>query len=126
MPLPAQAEALSAPNWCSPVRSRSNQGTTGVGQTPLWRGSVMAHSTDDPYWQAKVRSEARSNGPLAGVVENACLSCHAAGQQYAYRAGTTPMRLDDLNPVGHEGVTCAARHQMSAVSLGERLAHRRV
>ncbi|MCB1022123.1 MAG: hypothetical protein KDC27_19490 [Acidobacteria bacterium] len=118
--MPAQAEALAATELLLPPRSRSNYGATGVGQTPLWRGSVMAHAADDPYWQAKVRSEARANGPLAGVVENACLSCHAAGQQYAYRAGATPMRLGDLNTVGHEGVTCAVCHQMSAASLGEK------
>ncbi len=120
LPLPDATEAAASAELVHPLRSLASGISTGVGQTPLWRGSVMAHAGEDPYWLAKVRAEARANGSLAPVIENVCLSCHSAGQQYAYRASATPMRLDELNAVGAEGVTCTICHQMSAEGLGEK------
>ena len=117
IPLPAGAVSLDPVEAFRPHRSRSTITSVGVGATALWRGSVMAHASRDPYWKAKVRAEARANPTLAGVVEDTCLRCHATGQQYGTRA-SGGLALSDLNDVGAEGVTCAVCHQIGADGLG--------
>ena len=42
-----------------------------------WRSSMMAHSSKDPFWRAKVASEIIENPSLAAVIEDKCTSCHA-------------------------------------------------
>lgn len=119
IPLPADAVALDPVEGYHPIRSRSARASVGVGATALWRGSVMAHSTRDPYWQAKVRAESRANPSLSAVVEDTCLRCHAPGQQYGTRAAGG-LSFDEINAVGQEGVTCAVCHQMQPDGLGTR------
>lgn len=117
IPLPADAVSLDPVEGYRPHRSRATTTGVGVGQAPLWRGSVMAHSAKDPYWKAKVRTESRANPSLSGLVEDTCLRCHAPGQQYGTRAHGG-LALDQLNGVGAEGVTCVICHQIGADGLG--------
>lgn len=79
----------------------------------------MAHSSRDPYWKAKVRSEARTNPAIAATVEDTCLRCHAPAQQYGARAGGG-LRFDELNGAGKEGVSCVICHQMGPDGLGSK------
>ena len=41
-----------------------------------WRGSMMANSARDPYWQAAVRRETVDYPAAASVIQNECAACH--------------------------------------------------
>ena len=83
----------------------------------LWSASMMAHAAVDPYWQAKVRYETATTPEAAGVIENACLSCHAPMQQYEARS-KGGLRFDSLNEAGRQGVSCTVCHQIDPANLG--------
>ena len=91
-----------------------------VAPFALWSSSMMSHSSVDPYWRAKVRFEGAENPAAVAVIENTCLSCHAAGQQYDLGRGGAPMRLDQVQGIGLEGVTCTVCHQIDPENLGTR------
>lgn len=88
-----------------------------VGPYSLWSGTMMAHAAQDPYWLAKVRFEARETPTAAAEIENTCLSCHAPAQQYTHRLIEQPMRLDAIDKMGSEGVTCTVCHQIAPNNL---------
>ncbi|MBL8230666.1 MAG: hypothetical protein JNL98_19395 [Bryobacterales bacterium] len=91
-----------------------------VGQAALWRGSMMAHSSRDPYWKAKVRYEIAQTPAAAATIEDTCLRCHAPQQQYERRSRNATLKLDELNDLGREGVACTVCHQISPKALGTR------
>lgn len=91
-----------------------------VGQAALWRGSMMAHSSRDPYWKAKVRFEMSQTPAAAAIIEDTCLRCHAPQQQYERRIRNASLRLDELNDLGREGVGCTVCHQITPRNLGAR------
>ena len=41
-----------------------------------WRGSMMANSARDPYWQAAVRRETIDYPAAAAAIEDECAACH--------------------------------------------------
>ena len=41
-----------------------------------WRGSMMAQSARDPYWQAAVRGETLDHPRAAAAIEHECSRCH--------------------------------------------------
>jgi hypothetical protein len=85
-----------------------------------WQPDVMANGLADPYFQAAVIEEARTNPALAGEIEDLCLTCHAPmGRTHAHNTG------DGLDSEGHyrletaldqmharEAVSCTACHQI--------------
>jgi len=60
---------------CSLCHTRLGE-NNGLGQYPLWQGSVMAHAGRDPYWQAKTASEIKQNPALAKLIDDKCHRCH--------------------------------------------------
>ncbi|MGF1546044.1 MAG: hypothetical protein ACFCUG_01805 [Thiotrichales bacterium] len=87
---------------------------------------MMAHSFNDPYFQAVLETESMDEFPtLAGLIEDRCLTCHAPmGRENAFKSNT---RLDGdgfyrhaqalLDPSGREGVSCTLCHQIAATEL---------
>jgi len=51
----------------------SEEGPVTVGQ---WSASIMAYGSDDPFWQAKVRSEVLRAPHLRETIEGKCAACH--------------------------------------------------
>src|SRR5262245_7601934 len=45
-----------------------------IGQS--WRGSMMANSSRDPYWQASVRRETIDHPRAKDAIEDECSKCH--------------------------------------------------
>jgi len=94
-----------------------------ISPVALWRTSMMALATRDPFYLAVFAEElARSPGERA-TIERTCLRCHApAGSEEsdgalgfdALVAGTEPAAM-----LGREGVTCTLCHQIAASGLGE-------
>jgi len=110
-----------------------NSITTPSGQDASigldWRGSIMANSSRDPYWQASVRREVLDHPNRRAEIEDECTICHMPMQRFAARAagsqgvafarmptkgGTAP--LDSLSA---DGVSCTLCHQIQAERLGE-------
>ena len=93
-----------------------------------WRGSIMANSSRDPYWQASVRREMLDHPRAAAEIEDECAICHmpmaraqanARGRKLSIFAHLPVSRRtapDDL--LAHDGVSCTMCHQISAKSLG--------
>lgn len=93
-----------------------------------WRGSMMAHSARDPYWQASVRRETLDHPSVAAAIENECAACHMPMDRFqATAAGQLGSVFPHL-PVGQtaapasllalDGVSCSVCHQIQPDRLG--------
>lgn len=69
------AEACSACHAAADSRRGANpdDGPVIVG---LWSASIMAYGSDDPFFQAKVRSEVLRAPEHRGLIEAKCSACH--------------------------------------------------
>lgn len=86
-----------------------------------WKGTMMANSSKDPFWRAKVSHEVLVNPSHAAALENSCTSCHAPlGHYTAFFRGESPYRMADIHgdSLGLDGVSCAACHQQSPDQIG--------
>ena len=98
-----------------------------------WRHTAMAHSFDDPYFQAVVQDETEHFPSLAGTIEDKCLTCHSPmARTYAHETGLALdtadcptdedgcYRMDSAHSdmSAREGVSCTLCHQISADNLG--------
>ncbi|HEY7498704.1 MAG TPA: hypothetical protein VH740_09330 [Vicinamibacterales bacterium] len=93
-----------------------------------WRGSMMANSARDPYWQASVRRETLDHPRAAEDIEDECATCHMPmartdarasgrkGQVFAHLSQRSGNARRDL--LAHDGVSCTMCHQISAQNLG--------
>jgi hypothetical protein len=93
-----------------------------------WRGSIMANSSRDPYWQASVRREAMDHPEAAAGIEDACAACHMPmaraqaeangriGQVFAHLPAGTRAAAEDR--LAHDGVSCTMCHQITDKKLG--------
>ncbi len=89
-----------------------------IGPHALWKSSMMAHSSQDPYWRAKVRFEMDQPSADAAAVQDFCLRCHAPAQQYSKRVHGDRLSLPALDELGVDGVTCTVCHQITERELG--------
>lgn len=103
-----------------PFRAGARPGDASIAPGALFAGGVMAHSSRDPYWLAKVRSESAATPAAAETIEDTCLRCHAPQQQYEAHIAGRKLRLSDLDEAGREGVGCTVCHQITAKDLGSK------
>lgn len=105
---PAEGEVLPDPH--------GEEISPGVGR----KHSVMAHSFDDPYFQAVMQDETAHFSDLSGLIEDRCLNCHSPmGYTHAHQTGTG---LDadgyyraataKTQMLAREGVSCTLCHQI--------------
>ena len=107
--------------WTPPrLRDQARPGPAQIGPGALWKSTMMAHASVDPYWRAKVRFESAITPAASSVIEDKCLSCHAPMQQYNFRQAGQQMRLDQLGGLGLEGVGCTVCHQITSRGFGAR------
>ena len=99
----------------------SDQNGLDVSIETDWSSTMMANSTRDPFWHAKVRSELNRNPQLASVINDKCSRCHAPMANFeAHNAGEPLEILDNgflnANHPRHDealnGVSCSACHQI--------------
>jgi hypothetical protein len=93
-----------------------------------WRGSMMANSARDPYWQAAVRREILDHPKAQAAIEDECSICHMPMTTFTARAAGGKGRILEHLPIGQaesadavlaaDGVSCTVCHQISADSLG--------
>ena len=85
-----------------------------------WRGSMMANSARDPYWQAAVRREILDHPTAQAAIEDECSICHMPMTTFAARASGGKGRILDYLPIGRggdpdaalaaDGVSCTVCH----------------
>ncbi len=93
-----------------------------------WRGSMMAHSSRDPYWHAAVRREITEHSAARGAIEDKCASCHMPMSRFmAKTAGEKGLvfahlpnkpALSNADILAADGVSCTMCHQISEQGLG--------
>lgn len=99
-----------------------------VSLDTFWRGTMMANSSRDPYWQASVRGEVISNPAYDEIIQDKCTTCHTpmARTTRAF-LGNKGVLLDegflhpenDLNILALDGISCTLCHQIEGTGLGE-------
>lgn len=95
-----------------------------------WRGSMMANSSRDPYWQAGVRREVMDHPVAAAAIEDECAVCHmpmsrtkarAAGHEGRIFAHLPPVATgSEDDRLALDGVSCTVCHQIAPDGLGTR------
>lgn len=96
-----------------------------IGPYDLWRTSMMANSSVDPFWRAVVAAEVAATPSRKAEIEAKCLRCHtpmasleadftgkAPSRKRFLRGKTTPARL------ASDGVSCTVCHQIPPDGLG--------
>jgi hypothetical protein len=94
----------------------------------VWRGSMMANSSRDPYWQASVRRETIDHPAKKAEIEDECSTCHMPMARATARARGVPGEVFSHLPVGTkdspandlaaDGVSCTLCHQIAPDRLG--------
>jgi hypothetical protein len=102
----------------APASAVSPESQDSIAPYNLWVGTMMANSSRDPYWRAKLRSEVAENRSARALIEDRCLGCHAPMQRYEQRMAGQRLRFDELSALGLDGVSCTLCHQITQESLG--------
>ena len=95
-----------------------------------WRGSIMANSARDPYWQASVRRETLDHRSQVQAIEDDCSSCHMPmartlarsrgehGSVFAHLPIASAASREDR--LAADGVSCTLCHQIDRERLGSK------
>ena len=123
------SEHFSGSDNCTQCHNNltDNQGND-VAIEKDWSATMMANSTRDPFWKAKVRSELNRNAHLADVINDKCSRCHAPMANFEAKKNNEPIKIFDdgfLNAshprhdAAMNGVSCTLCHQIQdAPNLG--------
>ena len=103
-----------------------NNANEPIGPYNLWRGSMMANASRDPFWWAQVSSEvALSPEEDRDKIEGECIRCHApALSETARSEAGREGKMSDLKGTSHpamvgvDGVACTTCHQILPDKLG--------
>lgn len=102
---------------------------TDISIGHVWRGSMMAHSARDPYWQASVRREVTDHPGAAAEIEDTCSTCHmpmaralakadgGLGKVFAHLEAAG--QGDENAMLALDGVSCTTCHQIRSDNFGE-------
>ncbi len=96
-----------------------DQAGNDVSPVARWRSTMLANSSKDPFWKAKVKHEGIENPAHKEALENVCTRCHAPmGMVNALLAGEEEYTLEHLHddPMGKDGISCTLCHQINDFS----------
>jgi hypothetical protein len=105
------------PNGIANLDSEDNN----VSPAENWRATMMANSSKDPFWRAKVAHETTTNPAHANELVNKCTSCHAPlGRFEAEHDGIEffDMATLDTDSLANDGVSCMACHSQQIEPAG--------
>ncbi len=95
----------------------------------VWRGSIMANSARDPYWQASVRREVTDHPGAQAEIEDTCSTCHMPMARTLAKADGGPGKVfehleaarrgDEIAKLALDGVSCTTCHQILPDNFGE-------
>ncbi len=102
---------------------------TDVSIGHVWRGSIMANSARDPYWQASVRREVTDHPGAQAEIEDTCSTCHMpmartlakeeGGLGKVFEHLEAARRGDERAKLALDGVSCTTCHQILPENFGE-------
>lgn len=127
-PLSSQTNTwFSASGNCEMCHGASNfalRDEQGYDVSPVtnWRSTMLANSSNDPFWRAKVKHEGLSNPEHKNALENVCTRCHAPmGMMNALLNNLPEYNIDSLkhDEMGQDGISCNLCHQIT--DLNEQL-----
>ena len=84
-----------------------------------WRSTMMANSSRDPYWRAKMSHEVLVNPAHQSELESFCTKCHApAGRYNAHLNGASQYSISEMlaDNTALDGVNCMVCHRQSPSS----------
>jgi hypothetical protein len=93
-----------------------------VSPAENWRATMMANSSKDPFWRAKVAHEVSINPEHEEELVNKCTSCHAPlGKYGALHDGIDnfTMAMLDEDSLANDGVSCTACHMQNIQTIGQ-------
>ena len=97
-----------------------------IGPHDLWRTSMMANASVDPFWRAVVAAEVAATPSRKAEIEAKCLRCHTPmASVEAEIAGTAPSRSrflhgkSTLARLASDGVSCTVCHQIPSDGVGK-------
>lgn len=115
------ADCHSASPQAQAMRDSGNQ---AVGPFDLWRSSMMAMASRDPFWRAQVSAEEALTPDTTVDIEVVCMGCHAPmGERQLIEDGL-PVHIEALDgdtddgQLGLDGVSCAVCHLMTDEGFG--------
>jgi hypothetical protein len=92
-----------------------------ISPVGLWQASMMANSSKDPLWQAKVTAEVAEHPALQEIIEDKCTTCHMPmGKTEALHNGAAhfPVATGFTDALSMDGVSCTLCHQVQSQNLG--------
>jgi hypothetical protein len=98
-----------------------------VSITAHWRSTMLANSSRDPLWRAKISSEVERAPHLRPVIEEKCARCHTGMARYQALADGAPVGIlgpgfldpkHELHEAATDGVSCTLCHQVRKDGLG--------
>jgi len=125
--LPTDTSTLfSGSGNCAQCHSAGNAAfisTSGEDVSPsvTWRSTMMANSSKDPLWQAKVSAEVNANPALETIIEDKCNTCHTPmGRTEAIYHNLQYFSFEDAlsDQLSLDGVSCTLCHQIQEHELG--------
>jgi hypothetical protein len=96
-----------------------------VSQSTLWRSTMMANASRDPFWRAKVDAELFSvkSKDLQKAASDLCLKCHApmGFTQTVFDNHIKDYTIDKAynDTLAFDGVSCTLCHQIQNDNLGK-------
>ncbi|MCP5527084.1 MAG: hypothetical protein H7A47_09805 [Verrucomicrobiales bacterium] len=105
--------------WGGALRDAAGRNVSITGD---WQGTMMAHSFQDPLWQAVVEAEVAARPELRGFIEDKCQTCHAPMARTQHRhdgGGPLPFAGPAAGELASDGVSCTLCHQIQPDLLGE-------
>jgi hypothetical protein len=93
-----------------------------------WRGTMMANSARDPYFQASLRSETLQHPQYRAAIEKKCSTCHTpmAHTTAVFNQQTVSMlnqgfydSRHSLHRLAMDGISCSQCHQIQNIGFGD-------
>ncbi len=123
------SDLVSASGNCAACHtSLSDAQGNDISFDSLWRGTMMAQSARDPYWQASVSAEVSAHPELQAVIEDTCSNCHMPLAHFDAATNQQPTLMfgdgfnnpqNQLHDLAMDGVSCNSCHQFQPDNLGQ-------
>ncbi len=132
-PQAVETEQFSSGTFCGQCHLKGTSDTpamttaSGADVSPvnLWRGSMMALASRDPFYFAVFEHEIAENPGAKSEIEAVCTRCHAPAGVVASERGGEKLSFEEITSgtstnaaIGRDGVTCSFCHQIRDSNLG--------
>ncbi len=131
-PQPVETEQFASSTFCAQCHLRGDSTTmtdgdgNDVSPIKLWRGSMMALATRDPFYLAVFEQEIAANPAETESIGVLCTRCHAPAGSIVAERNEPKLSFHEITSgsstnaaIGRDGITCSFCHQIRDSALGE-------